>query len=183
MRQPDFSKFPTLATSRFILRQLSLSDVMIIYELRSNSEVAALTGKKTFTNLDEATSYIKKIENLIRRHECIFWGISYKNSTELLGTICLWNFDLQAEAVEIGYELLPQAQGKGIMSEAVSTVLEYGFGVMDVKSIVAFPSAQNPASVKLLEKKGFKLADDTYKHNHTNIQALRTYVISAPGHQ
>lgn len=181
MKRPDFSEFPTLSTSRFTLRKLSLNDAEVIYQLRSIEEVAVLTGRKPCASLDEATAYLKKIENLINNNECIFWGVSYKESTALIGAICLWNFDLADETVEIGYELLPQFQGKGIMAEVVARIVEYGFDAMGVKTIVAFPSGKNPASIKLLEKTGFKLAPGNYKHTHTDVEAMLSYIISIPG--
>lgn len=177
MKQPEFSEFPILTTDRFILRKLLLSDAPVIYKLRSDDEVARLTGKKPYTSLDEATSYIKKIDQMINHKECIFWGISYKNSTALIGTICFWNFDIPNETVEIGYELLPEFQNKGIMAEVLAFIVGYGYEVMGVKNIVAFPSIENPASVKLLEKVGFKLASASYKNPHTNIDGMLTYVM------
>ncbi|NRF37635.1 GNAT family N-acetyltransferase [Pedobacter foliorum] len=180
MRQPDFSVFPALTTSRFVLRKLSLDDAAVIYQLRSDIEVARLTGKKPFTSLDEAFTYINRIENLINANECIFWGIAYQDTEALIGAICLWNFDLPEETVEVGYELLPQFQNKGIMAEVLSCVVAYGFDTMGAKAIMAFPSSENPGSVKLLEKKGFKQAPDHYKHTHADVAGMLTYILSAP---
>lgn len=176
MNQPYFSEFPTLTTHRLLLRKLSLDDAPAIYQLRSDIEVADLTGKKPFTSLDEATSYINKIEGLINHNECIFWAISYKDTTSLAGAICLWNFDIPNETVEIGYELLPQFQNKGIMAEAINRVIAYGFDMMGVKTIVAFPSGNNPGSVKLLEKAGFKLMPGDFQHTHTDVPGMLTYI-------
>ena len=55
----------------------------------------------------------------------------------------------------IGYELLPQQQGKGIMKEVMPVVLEYGFNMMGLRSIVAELQAGNVRSVHLLEKHDF----------------------------
>lgn len=57
MLQPDFSNFPLLETNRLILRRLSLDDAEEIYHLRSNAEVAALTGKAPFVGVGEAIAY------------------------------------------------------------------------------------------------------------------------------
>lgn len=179
MKQPDFSQFPILSTQRFTLRPLSLEDTPVIYQLRSDPKVAHLTGREAIVRMDEATAYIKKIDGMISRNECILWGISYQNSKEMIGAICLWNFNIPNETVEIGYELLPEFHGKGVMSEVVPSVVKYGFRVMAAKSIIAFPSAENPASVKLLEKIGFNLTSNNYGHTHTEVTAMLTYVISS----
>ncbi|ACU05831.1 hypothetical protein Phep_3640 [Pedobacter heparinus DSM 2366] len=43
MNQPDYSTFPTLKTPRLLRRRLLLADTPVIYELRSDPEVAVLT--------------------------------------------------------------------------------------------------------------------------------------------
>lgn len=178
MEQPTFSAFPNLTTARFILRKLSLDDAPAIYQLRADIEVARLTGRPPCTSIDEAITYIKKITNLIENKECIFWAIAPPDSSALIGVICFWNFDIPNETMEIGYELLPEFHSKGIMAEAISGVLNYGMNTLGVKTIVAFPSSENPASVKLLEKMGFKLAPHTYSHSHSAVPGQLTYIIT-----
>jgi len=46
------------------------------------------------------------------------------------------------------------------MQEALTTVLHYGFQVLRLKSITAFPSADNVPSIRSLERNGFKREDD-----------------------
>nr|WP_315417986.1 GNAT family N-acetyltransferase [uncultured Pedobacter sp.] len=178
MKQLDFSTFPVLETDRLILRRLSLEDAPEIYQLRSDVEVAVLTGKAPFLNINEAIAYINKIDNLINKNESIYWVASYKANTTMIGAACLWNFDIQNDTVELGYELLPEFQGRGIMAEIITRVLQYAFEVMVIKTIVAFPSSDNPPSVKLLEKFGFELAPDHLKNTHVNVPGVLTYIFS-----
>jgi ribosomal-protein-alanine N-acetyltransferase len=181
MKQPDFSIFPALETERLALRRLSLDDAEEILELRSDAKVAVLTGKAPFVSIDEAFAYINKIDNLINKNESIFWAISYKDAPALIGAVCLWNFDIPSRTVEIGYELLEKFQRKGFMGEVIVCVLRYAFYEMGVETVVAFPSSDNPPSVKLLEKLGFELAPDDYKHTHVNVPGMLTYIHSNPG--
>jgi ribosomal-protein-alanine N-acetyltransferase len=60
---------------------------------------------------------------------------------------------------EIGYELLPPYQGKGIMREAVENIISFGFNNMLLKTITAWPMPQNESSVKLLERSGFTYSE------------------------
>jgi ribosomal-protein-alanine N-acetyltransferase len=53
---------------------------------------------------------------------------------------------------EIGYMLLPEYHGKGIVSEAVKEVVKYGFEVMKLHSIEAVLDPENYGSAKGLEK-------------------------------
>jgi RimJ/RimL family protein N-acetyltransferase len=47
--------------------------------------------------------------------------------------------------------------GKGITTEAVQQVVEYGFKTFDVDRIFSRPFGTNLSSQKVLEKAGFKL--------------------------
>lgn len=173
----EFLIFPVIETARLSLRRLSIADAEAIYELRSDPEVARLTGKEPFTNVDEAVAYIQKIERLFEENGCVFWAISYKDSSALIGAICFWNYDTDNKSIEVGYELLPEFQKKGIMAESLSAVINFGFENMRADLITAFPSSQNPTSVNILEKLNFKLMPDTFQHSHQNVEGLQTYVL------
>lgn len=179
MKQPDFSTFPVLETDRLVLRRLSLEDAPVIYQLRSDVEVAALTGKAPFLHINEAVAYINKIDNLINNDESIYWVASYKGDNAMIGAACLWNFDIQNETVELGYELLPEFQGKGIMVEIITCILRYAFEVMGIKTIVACPSSDNPPSVKLLEKMGFEIVQSDYQNTHVGVPGMLTYILTS----
>jgi len=173
----EFSTFPELETERLTLRKLSIADAPAIYELRSDPEVAKLTGKEPFRSNEDAIAYIYKIEKLIKDNGCLFWAISYKDQSSLIGALCFWNFDLDSHSIEIGYELLPEFQKRGVMAEALAAVINFGFENMVASIITAFPSIHNPASVSLLEKMGFKRASDDYQHTHENVEGMLTYIL------
>jgi ribosomal-protein-alanine N-acetyltransferase len=180
MQQPDFSDFPLLQTGRLVLRRLLLSDAEEIFLLRSDAKVAELTGKRPFVKVAEAIAYIDKIDKLIAKNECIFWAISIQGEQVLIGAICLWNFDVAKGVVEIGYELLDSFQGRGIMAEAIACIIQYAFDIMGVHTITAFPSGENPSSVRLLEKLGFCPAQYHFENTHTNVPGMLTYTFSRP---
>ncbi|MGG2079323.1 GNAT family N-acetyltransferase [Lelliottia nimipressuralis] len=59
------------------------------------------------------------------------------------------------EEADIGYTVIPQAQGKGYASEALRAVCDYAFCQAGVKAINAYVLADNAGSVRVLEKQGF----------------------------
>ena len=77
---------------------------------------------------------------------------------KLIGTICLFDFSEDHSKVEIGFELLPDFQGQGIMQEAASKVIHFGFQKPGLNSIIAFTHSANQASIRVLEKLKFKMA-------------------------
>jgi ribosomal-protein-alanine N-acetyltransferase len=106
-------------------------------------------------SIEEAKQWIKMIDNGIDNDEYIAWGITLKNETKLIGTITFWNIQKEHYRAEIGYALHPDQQGRGIMHEAMSTVLNFGFRNMKLHSVEANVNPANGASIKLLERNNF----------------------------
>ncbi|WP_239001346.1 GNAT family N-acetyltransferase [Elizabethkingia anophelis] len=61
------------------------------------------------------------------------------------------------KTAEVGYDLKPLYHGKGIMSEALVAVIEFGFSTLGLDKIEAFTSRYNEASKSLLLKHNFIL--------------------------
>lgn len=156
----NFTPFPNLTTVRLILRPLKIEDTNEIMFLRSDEKVNKFLDRQKARIIDDATNFIRKIEKGIVNNEWIYWAITIKNNDTLIGTICLFNIDVLNNKVEIGYELNPNFHGKGIMQEAISTVIKFGFDNLRIKNITAFPSADNVKSIKLLERNNFKFDID-----------------------
>ena len=151
----NFSPFPILQTERLILRRLSLDDAEEIFFLRSDETVNKYIDRPRATSIEDAYNFINKTNHSIENNELIDWAIAFKNNSRLIGSICLWNIFKEENKAEVGYELLPDFQGKGIAQEAMFTVLDYGFNIMLLNKIEAYTHKENSSSIKLLEKFGF----------------------------
>lgn len=173
----DFKHFPKLQTDRLILRNIENTDADLIHKLRSDETVNAFVGRDNSSTLGEAKEYILKIQNLVEQNKCIYWIITFKENNNMIGSICLWNFDLENEIVEIGYEMLTEFQGKGIMSEAIKKIIEYAFEEIQAKIITAFPSSDNVNSVAMLKKMNFEFEDKKYNNTHEKVKNLVTYTL------
>ena len=152
----NFTPFPVLKTARLTLRQLRSSDAKEIFALRSNDNINKYLNRKQSNSIDDAKNFIQAINENIQRNDSIYWAITWNGTEELIGTICLFNFSEDYSKVEIGYELLPDFQGKGIMHEATSKVIQFAFQQVGVASIEAYTHCENQGSTRLLEKLNFK---------------------------
>ena len=63
--------------------------------------------------------------------------------------------DVHRHTAEVGYWLGERFWGLGIMSEAVAAFTDFCFNHFPVRRVYAEPFANNPASVRVLEKAGF----------------------------
>ncbi|MCI2229629.1 GNAT family N-acetyltransferase [Polaribacter sp. MSW13] len=151
----DFTIFPILETERLTLRALNLDDAKAIFGLRTNKSVNTFIKRDIPKNLSEARAFIDQISNLVSTNSGIFWVIESKQNKELIGTVGLRNFRIEEKDAEIGYELHPNYQEKGFMTETLKEVVNFGFKNLGLKTIEAFTHKNNMASIALLEKQDF----------------------------
>jgi ribosomal-protein-alanine N-acetyltransferase len=111
--------------------------------------------------IDDARNFIIKVT----KSGSLYWAITLNDKNILVGTICLFGFSDENYKCEIGYELLTNCQGQGIMKEAVEKVIDYAFNTIKVKKIEAFLHKDNQSSIKLLEKFSFRNSNEPDKTN------------------
>jgi ribosomal-protein-alanine N-acetyltransferase len=164
MRGKNFTPFPVLKTQRLTLRQLVSSDDEEIFALRSDDSVNKYLARKPSDSIDEARNFIRIINENIQRNDSVYWAITLNGTDELNGAICLFNFSNDNLRAEIGYELLPGFQGKGIMQEAALKVIDFGIRHIGLTSIEAYAHSENQSSIRLLEKLNFKRHSAAYEN-------------------
>lgn len=148
--------FPELFTKRLHLRELQSGDAAQVFFLRSDPAVNRYIHRTRARIMADAEAHIERIHRNTRNNESVYWAISLKNDPQLIGSICYWNIVPEKDKAEIGYELHPSYQKRGIMQEALNAVLDYGHDVLKIKRIEAWTSIRNEASTRMLEKNNFK---------------------------
>ena len=151
----NFNPFHDLETERLLLRRVDNNDYKEVLALRSNPETMKYIPRPLLKNEEEAFAYIAMIENKIINKEGINWAITIKDDPRLIGIIGHYRIQLENYRAEIGYMILPEFNGLGIVTEAVKEVVKYGFDIMKLHSIEAVIDPDNIASAKVLEKNGF----------------------------
>lgn len=152
---------PILTTERLTLRQLVIDDDQEIFTLRSDSAINKYLDRPISNTIDDARNFITKIID----NNALYWAITLSDRNILVGTICLFSFSEENEKCEIGYELLTNYQGQGIMKEAAEKVIDYAFNTIKVQKIEALFHRDNMGSIKLLEKLLFKNSNESNKEN------------------
>jgi ribosomal-protein-alanine N-acetyltransferase len=156
MLEINFLPFPVLKTSRLLLRQVNSNDVDAILSLRSNDEVMKYIPRPYLKNKEEAMDLIAMFDDKIENGIGINWGIDYLDEpNKLIGIIGHYRIKPEHYRAEVGYMLFPDHKGKGIVSEALKKVVEYGFNEMKLHSIEAILDPENKGSEMVLIKNGF----------------------------
>jgi [ribosomal protein S5]-alanine N-acetyltransferase len=157
MNNINFASFPNLTTERLCLRQIIDKDLNEVFILKSDERLLKNYYAKART-YEESRQKLQELNDDIIKNESITWGITIKNENLLIGSISFFNFyniNKKQSKAEIGYELMSDWQGKGIMTEAIKAVIDYGFHRMKLELIEATPYSNHLKSVKLLEINGF----------------------------
>ena len=161
----SFNPFPLITTERLVLRRMSEDDAAEMFFLRSDEQVMKYIDRPRAQSVDDGLKFIRMINEALLNNEYINWAITLQGENRLIGNICFWRIEREHFRAEIGYVLHPAHQGKGIMNEAVTAVLDYGFKEMKLHSVEANVNPENGASIKLLERIGF-IREGYFKENY-----------------
>ncbi|WP_240479847.1 GNAT family N-acetyltransferase [Paenibacillus wynnii] len=121
-------KYPCLETERMYLKPLTQNDVVDVFNHFSDPFVTEFMDIEPCKSMDEAKEII---EFHVVDQGCR-WGLFYKSTDQFIGTCgyhCLDLYDVRK--AEIGFDLIIQDWGKGLMKEAVLSLLVFGFQDMN----------------------------------------------------
>lgn len=164
MKNPD--EFPTITTERLVLREITEVDHEWYLKHFSLPEIVDGTGfpapKDMAAAREELESYIMK---LFRESTGIRWGITFKGSDELIGSCGFYKWEHDPHRrIETGYDLHPAHWGKGIMKEAMTAIIDYGFENMGLNRITLLAVSFNERSIALARRMGF-VREGTLREN------------------
>jgi RimJ/RimL family protein N-acetyltransferase len=138
----------------FILRELRLGDAAALQKQADNPNIACFLFDRFPSPyiLSDAIGFIK-----LRLADEIQTKFAIVIDDELAGVIGIdFREDLYRKAPLIGYWLGERYWGKGIMTKAVRLMVNYGFANLNIVRLQAGILSNNPASMRVLEKAGFK---------------------------
>lgn len=154
MRTP-FHPFPEIHTPRLRLRKIELTDVEATFAMRSDPITMQFLPRPLHTRLEESEELLRLILANLDAETGISWAICLKDDPTLIGNIGLWQLDKPNHRAEIGYMLHSNFTGNGYATEALEAVEQFGFRHMDVHAIEGHVTPENPASVAVLQRRGF----------------------------
>ena len=122
----------------------------------SREQMEAMIASEQDDELKKA--YAEMLDGCIRNPDqwawYAMWMIEQKNGTHV-GDLCFKG--LQDDGVaEVGYGILEEYQGHGYATEAVQAACHWAFQHEEVSSLEAEADAANAASLRVLEKCGFR---------------------------
>lgn len=153
----DSVVFPVLRTRRLVLRQVNARDARWYYDHFNTKEIVEGQDQGGPRDLGEARAELKLyFTDNFRRGSGIRWGITLKGDDRLIGSAGFYKWVQPGRyQAEMGYDLEPAFWGRGIMTEALGAILQYGFDKMGLHRIEVLISRQNKRSQALVRRLGF----------------------------
>lgn len=150
--------FTPIETERLILRHFRESDVPAFYAYRKDPDVARYQGWEPENITEEAAR--ERVADMgsapgVAQSAWFQVAVAEKASQTLIGDIGL-RLQMDVRQAIIGYTFASSAQGKGYATEAVSRLLDYLFDDIGVHRVMADALAANGASIRLMERLGFR---------------------------
>ena len=151
-----FKIFPKLESKRLYFRRMNLSYAKDIHQIRSNNDVMKFMDVTRTKSVNDAKRLIRNVREDYKNEKGVSWAIIEKNLKSFIGYAGFWRMQPQHCRGEIGYALKPEYWGKGFMTEALKTIIDFGFHKMNLHSIEANVNPKNQKSKKLLKSLGFR---------------------------
>jgi [ribosomal protein S5]-alanine N-acetyltransferase len=149
--------YRTLETERLYLRLLTLDDAEAVYNHFADAHITEFMDIEPCKDLKEA---IEIITYHIEDRGCRY-GIYEKLTNNFVGT-CGYHYIRETTnqvSAEVGFDLAKAYWGKGLMTEVLQTVIEFGFTELEFDIIDATVDPKNHRSLELMEKLGFTKSD------------------------
>lgn len=153
-----------LQTERLLLRKFTPELYKIVFDKYSTREQMLAFAFETETALHKEK---EKYEKGISTHNKSFVNFKLfdKKSGLHIGNCGFHTWYTEHFRAEIGYDLIDDVyKNKGFMTEALQTILAYGFTEMKLNRIEALIGPNNIPSFKLLQKFGFRKEGHLREH-------------------
>jgi ribosomal-protein-alanine N-acetyltransferase len=163
--KPGFPEtFPRIETTRLILREIAQDDASGIFKNFSDPDVAKWFFEQPLTEMDQVTQIIDEFNREFVQGKGLTWAIILKESGTCIGT-CGYGEVESGDRGEIGFDLAKEQWGKGLMTEGITAIIDYGFEALNLLKVEAHTYSNNTRAIRLLEKLGFQL-DNVSEDSH-----------------
>jgi ribosomal-protein-alanine N-acetyltransferase len=162
--------FETIETSRLILKGISPDDMKYIFENLTKPKIKKILGHRSEEEYRKEELKHKNGYSSYNRSFILFLLVD-KESNNVIGRCGLHNWNIEHKRAEIGYIMeVDSFKRKGLMTEAINAIIDYGFNKMNLNRIEALVGIENAPSLRLMEKYNFKREGVLRQHCHNSNQ-------------
>jgi RimJ/RimL family protein N-acetyltransferase len=169
-----------LITNRLMLRTWQEEDLLPFAALNQDARVMQYFPE--CLNLEGTQKLLNLIAAHYRSYGYGLYAVTLKDTKEFIGYTGIYNPIFKAHfipSVSIGWRLAAKHWGNGYATEAADAVLHEAFKRHGIKEIVAFCSANNLPSRRIMEKLGMihSVAENFIHPDFAHAKGLSEYVL------
>lgn len=143
----------TINTERLTLRRFRADDAPHMFKNWANDkDVCKYMRWEPHADILETEKTISDWLTLYEKNNFYLWTITLNPSNIPIGSIGLFCINENDECYEVGYCIGKNHWNNGYVSEALKSIIKFGFESVGINRIEAYHSVKNPASGKVMEK-------------------------------
>ena len=144
----------TWETSRLLAKPAAVSDAPVIFDdYARDPAVARYMTWEPHRSVDDTVEFLRRCERVWAEGSAFPWSLWHKQDGAFTGLI---EVRPGAHGVDLGYALARRWWRQGLMSEAVTSVVQWALGQPTIYRVWAVCDVENLASSRLLERVGME---------------------------
>ena len=148
---------PTLETERLILRPLSIDDLDAVYKWASDPRVNKYMIYPLYKSKDDGVEWLNTLYEDDGKKD---FGFVLKETGELIGSGGIY-YHSDIDVWSIGYNLSYDYWNRGLVTEAMTKIIEWARQSFTVHVVAATFAIGNIGSQRVMEKLGMTFYEDT----------------------
>lgn len=144
-----------IRSNRLLLRPFVDSDIENVFKGLSHPDIIKHYGV-SFDRLESTKEQMNWFADLEKNGTGMWFAVTSKDDTTFFGAGGLNNVIKAHKKAEIGFWLLPEFWGQGIMKEAMPMICNYGFDKLGLHRIEGFVESDNQNCKKAMAKLNFQ---------------------------
>lgn len=149
------TEFPIIETERLLLRQFVDNDLENVFKGLSHPEIIKYYGV-SFQTLEATKEQMTFFADLEKKGTGIWWAVCSADNKIFYGAGGLSSLNKEHKKAEIGFWLISEFWGKGIMKEAMPLICNYGFDNLELHRIEGFVESENKNCKNAMAKLDFQ---------------------------
>lgn len=148
-----------LRTPRLVLRPLEQKDAEALALLMADSRISTYLAWEPHKNLQETAAMITVLNSAQASGKGFHWIVEHQgHAVGLVSIIDVWRKHRcwTLNRAELAYWIAPEAQGRGVATEAATAVIDFAFSRLNFNKLRVYHAADNAISGRVVAKLGFR---------------------------
>ena len=146
---------PKIQSNRLLLRPFIESDIESVFKGLSHPDIIKHYGV-SFNSLEATKEQMNWFDNLEKERTGMWFAVCSQDNKIFYGAGGLNDISKEHKKAEIGFWLLPDFWGQGIMKEAMPLICDFGFDKLGIHRIEGFVESDNTNCKNAMTKLDFQ---------------------------